>query len=98
MSAPPTPHREAGFGSDDLPPVPTTKAYRNPDFLNSSHARHIRILCEYEETMQRLRAQSVRATVMFFGSARSKDSEAHAKAMEKAKTRIAAAEAGTDSR
>ena len=96
MSAPPTPHREAGFGSDDLPPVPTTKAYRNPDFLNSSHARHIRILCEYEETMQRLRAQSVRATVMFFGSARSKDSEAHAKAMEKAKTRIAAAEAGTE--
>ena len=59
---------------------------------------HIRILCEYEETMQRLRAQSVRATVMFFGSARSKDSEAHAKAMEKAKTRIAAAEAAAPRR
>ena len=67
----------------ELPHCPTTKAYRNNAFLNSSHARHIRILCEYEETMQRLRAMSVRATVMFFGSARSKDHDAYKKALEK---------------
>ena len=36
--------------------TPVVKAYRNQDFLNSSHARHLRILAEYEETMQRLSA------------------------------------------
>ena len=35
-------------------PTPTIKAYKNPDFLNSSHARSMRMMCEYEETMQRL--------------------------------------------
>ena len=39
---------------------------------------------------------SVRATVMFFGSARSKDHEAHQKAVVKAQARVAAAEAGSD--
>jgi len=24
------------------------KAYKNPDFLNSGHARFIRVMCEYE--------------------------------------------------
>jgi len=24
------------------------KAYKNPDFLNSNHARFIRVMCEYE--------------------------------------------------
>jgi len=88
------PHREASV--NELPACPVTKAYRNSTFLNSSHARHIRILCEYEETMQRLRAASVRATVMFFGSARSKDHEAHQKAVAKAQAQLAAAEAGSE--
>ena len=38
-----------------------TKAYLNADFLNSEQARHIQILCEYEETKQRLVAR-VRAS------------------------------------
>jgi hypothetical protein len=54
------------------------------------------VLCEYEETMQRLRAAHVRATVMFFGSARSKDYDQHRKAVEKAQARLAAAEAGSE--
>ena len=29
------------------------RAYKNLEFLNSPAARHIRILCEYEETRQR---------------------------------------------
>ena len=33
-------HREPS--EHELPEVPTTKAYRNNAFLNSSHARHIR--------------------------------------------------------
>ena len=46
--------------------------------------------------MQRLRANNVKATVMFFGSARSKDSAAHAKAVAKASARLKAATAGSD--
>jgi uncharacterized protein (TIGR00730 family) len=50
-----------------------TKAYKNLDFLNSPPARHIRILCEYEETRQRLKEHGVRDTLVFFGSARTRD-------------------------
>lgn len=52
-----------------------TKAYKNLDFLNSPPARHIRILCEYEETRQRLREHGVSDTVVFFGSARTQSGE-----------------------
>jgi len=46
------------------------KAYDNLEFLNSPAARHIRILCEYEETRQRFLRYGVRHTLVFFGSAR----------------------------
>jgi len=78
------------------PPCPVVKAYRNDTFLNSSHARHIRILCEYEETMQRLRVAQVRATVMFFGSARSKDRAAFDKALVKAQAAVSDAADGSE--
>jgi uncharacterized protein (TIGR00730 family) len=90
---PPHPHRDPG--EHELPCVPVIKAYRNDDFLNSSHARHIRILCEYEETMQRLRAANVRASVMFFGSARSKDHTMHARAVSREKAKLDAAPKGS---
>ena len=48
------------------------KAYKNLDFLNGPSARTIRMLCEYEEPRQRLQAQKVRDTIVFFGSARSR--------------------------
>ena len=48
------------------------KAYKNLDFLNSPAARHIRILCEYEETRQRFKREGVRDTIVMFGSARTK--------------------------
>lgn len=79
-----------------LPPVRPHKAYRNDDFLNSHHARPIRILCEYEETRQRLRDQGVRATVMFFGSARSKFPEQHEKALAVARDKSKAAVTSED--
>ena len=37
----------------------TKKAYKNLEFLNSSEARAIRILCEYEEPKRRFAAQNV---------------------------------------
>jgi uncharacterized protein (TIGR00730 family) len=46
------------------------KAYKNLDFLNSSSARTIRMVCEYEEPRQRFREQNVSDTVVLFGSAR----------------------------
>ncbi|MEQ1566556.1 MAG: LOG family protein [Myxococcota bacterium] len=46
------------------------KAYKNLEFLNSPAARHIRILCEYEEPRQRLMRHRVHHTIVFFGSAR----------------------------
>ncbi len=48
------------------------KAYKNLDFLNSAPARHIRILCEYEEPRQRFRQHGIRDTIVFFGSARAR--------------------------
>ena len=82
-----------------FPPDPlTTKAYRNNEFLNSGHARHIRILCEYEESLQRMRAAGIRATIMFFGSARSKDKEQYADAFAKANAAIAKTRPGSDDR
>ncbi len=60
------------------------KAYKNLAFLNSPPARHIRILCEYEEPRQRFLNNKVHDTVVFFGSARARsevdarDAVAHA--------------------
>ena len=79
----------------DRPAVPVTKAYKNEAFLSSSHARHLRILCEYEETMQRLRANGIRATIMFFGSARSKDRAQYDDALAKSRKAVAEAPDGS---
>ena len=66
------------------------KAYKNLDFLNSPAARHIRILCEYEEPRQRLKAEDVHDTIVFFGSARSMGSEEAAARVAKAEAAVAA--------
>lgn len=46
------------------------KAYKNPDFLNSTEARTLRILSEYQEPMSRFEKYKVNNWVLFFGSAR----------------------------
>jgi uncharacterized protein (TIGR00730 family) len=51
------------------------KAYKDLEFLNSPAARHIRILCEYEEPRQRLMRHRVHHTIVFFGSARTRSSD-----------------------
>jgi uncharacterized protein (TIGR00730 family) len=45
-------------------------AYLNPEFLESSEARPIRILAEYLEPLRRFQEQRIQDTVVFFGSAR----------------------------
>ncbi len=49
------------------------KAYRNLEFLNSPHARTIRILSEYHEPRARFEKYGVENSIVFFGSARSRD-------------------------
>lgn len=51
-----------------LPNVPAIKAYKNPEFLNSSLARHIRIMCEVQEPQQRLAEHGVDNYFIFLGS------------------------------
>ncbi len=46
------------------------KAYNNPGFLNSRHARALRILSEYVEPESRFEELEVRDTIVVFGSAR----------------------------
>lgn len=48
------------------------KAYKNLDFLNSHHARKVRVLCEMEEPEKRFQEQNVQDTIVMFGSARTK--------------------------
>ena len=48
------------------------KAYRNRAFLNSKHARPLRILAEYLEPKSRFEAENVDDTIVFMGSARIK--------------------------
>ncbi len=87
------------------------KAYKNTEFLGSSDAQSIRILCELLETKQRLQGAKVHHTILvcltrsrhwrvgsiallppvqFFGSARSRTPEQHAKELTNAKELCAA--------
>ena len=52
-----------------------TKAYKNLDFLNSPHARPVRMLCEYAEPRARFEKYNIRDTIVFFGSARTISAE-----------------------
>ena len=45
-------------------------AYFDPDFLDSTDARPIRILAEYLDPLRRFRKENIQDTVVFFGSAR----------------------------
>jgi uncharacterized protein (TIGR00730 family) len=74
------------------------KAYKNLGFLNSPAARHIRILCEYEEPRQRFLANKVHDTVVFFGSARSKSVEDARDALAHAERELARARSDEERR
>lgn len=51
--------------------TPTTKAFSNPNFIESEAARNIRVMCEFQEPATRFKQAGVRGTILFFGSARS---------------------------
>jgi predicted Rossmann-fold nucleotide-binding protein len=66
------------------------KSYMNTSFLNSREARMIRVICEFEEPRQRLRAQGVKETIMIFGSARAKSREQYTKDLDALATKLEA--------
>ena len=76
-------------GADAGGPKPP-KAYKNNDFLNSTEARLIRIMCELEEPKERLNANSVDNIVMFFGSARAKPKDQYEAAVKEAEAKVKA--------
>jgi uncharacterized protein (TIGR00730 family) len=69
------------------PPAPP-KAYKNEEFLNSSHARLLRIQCEFEEPRVRLQAHGIESIVMIFGSARSKPPQAYRAAIAELRQKV----------
>eukprot|EP00435_Cladocopium_sp_Y103_P010861 s1386_g2.t2 len=76
----------SSVGQGPRPP----KAYKNNDFLNSTEARLIRIMCELEEPKDRLRTEGVDNIVMFFGSARAKPRDQYEAAVKEAEAKVAA--------
>jgi uncharacterized protein (TIGR00730 family) len=67
------------------------KAYKNLDFLNSPDARIIRIMAEYLEPMKRFSDEKVADTIVFFGSARTKELPVAQQELAAAEQRLAAA-------
>lgn len=53
---------------EKLQNVLVKKAYKSEDFLTSPAARHIRVMCELHEPMQRLQKNNVENVVLFVGS------------------------------
>ena len=54
----------------ESPPPTPLQAFHQPDFLNSSDARVIRVLSELLEPQFRLERKGIEDTIVFFGSAR----------------------------
>ena len=65
------------------------KAYKNIGFLNSSSARTVRILCEYEEPRARFAAEGVENTIVMFGSARIRSVEESEATLSSARAALA---------
>jgi len=81
--------REVSEADEDSRPKPS-KAYKNGDFLNSTEARLIRVMCELEEPKGRLEAEGVDNIVMFFGSARAKPKAQYEEAVKAAEAKVQA--------
>lgn len=53
--------------------IPVESAYHNKLFIDSDDGRPIRILAEYLEPLYRLKREGITDTIVFFGSARTKE-------------------------
>jgi len=64
------------------------KAYQNPGFLNSKHARELRILSEYAEPKSRFDRHKVEDTIVFMGSARIPSKETAEQLLKEAQSSV----------
>jgi len=64
---------------------PTKQMYDDSDFIHSRHARYIRILAEYAAPLRGFKNYKIKDTIVFFGSARTKELQSAQKALELAK-------------
>jgi hypothetical protein len=65
-----------------------TEAYKNTTWLNSPGGKTVRILTEFLEPAQRFEACGVRNAILFFGSARAKSRDEHARATARAEALV----------
>ncbi|MCZ6671339.1 MAG: LOG family protein [Verrucomicrobia bacterium] len=84
------------YPSDKFPEEWPVKAYDNPEFLHSPEARTIRVNCELLEPMYRFRKYNIKNTIVFFGSARTKEPEAAKQALAQLKAELDVKEPLTD--
>jgi len=82
--------------NNDVKGIKAVRAFDNVEFLNSKTARSIRILCELEETQERLNRNNVKRTILFFGTARAKSYTDHDKATVAAEVALSRATAEDD--
>jgi len=81
--------KQSGETENKLPePV---KAYKNLEFINSPDARTVRILAEFLEPMHRFKKYNIYDTIVFFGSARTKNPQEAEQMLQDVRGRIAAA-------
>ncbi|MBT3299534.1 MAG: LOG family protein [Candidatus Marinimicrobia bacterium] len=66
--------------------------YLNPEFLESSDARSVRILSEYYGPLQRIKRNKIEDTIVFFGSARIQSKEMATKALKDASENLSSQE------
>ena len=64
------------------------KAYHDADFINSKDARALRILAEYLEPKARFEAHDLDDTIVFFGSARTKEGSTYYEAARRLAFRL----------
>jgi hypothetical protein len=84
------------YPSDKFPEDWPVKAYNNPEFLHSSEARTIRVNCELLEPKYRFLKYKIENTIVFFGSARTKDPESAKENLSKLEAELGNKESLTD--
>lgn len=68
MAAPAKQENGSAAAEEKPENVKTIKAYKNPEFLTSPIARHIRIMCELQEPMKRMADTGIENYVQIIGS------------------------------
>ncbi len=78
------------FSQVESPKKWPLKAYDNPEFLHNREARTIRVNCELLEPKYRFRKYNIKNTIVFFGSARTKEPKVAEKELSRLEKKLSA--------